>query len=458
MKKTIALLLALCLMLSLAACGSSTSTETTAGGSATETAGDDGTSSETEGNTSTSEKVVIRFWQAGADTVDATNVMSELLTQFMIENPDIIVEYQAFPWANDPHTTFQTAIAGGDVADVLVVGSPLDQQLFANGQTLALNDYIDQDIIDDLMDVFANECLYVGTDESLEGQFVSMPLYGDARTLLYNKAIFDELGLDYPDESMTHEEFIQLARDLTGELNGKMVYGFGTSAYYSSQYLNFIWNYGGDILTEDYSAPATDTDAWKQGISDYLVFYEEGLTPPGSEAMKLADLLTMFQNGEIAMMVATSDYCTTLRTCEATDGYDPANLGVGIMPHEDYQTAYGGADVLVIPASTEHPEEAARLINFLLREDNQLTYAKAVGFFPAVKSAGEDEYFTSDELRAGFIDALNNSRFYVKTSYSSGVTTILRSTIQELIGGTIDFNEYIDSVTSQLQYLIDENS
>ena len=146
--------------------------------------------------------------------------------------------------------------------------------------------------------------------------------------------------------------------------------------------MNFVWNYGGDILNADYTAPGTDTDAWKQGIQDYMTFYEEGLTPPGSEAMSLEDTLTMFQNGEIAMMVATSDYCKLLQTCEPTDGYDPANLGVGIMPHEEYQTAYGGADVLVIPTAAQHPEEAARLINFLLRSDNQLEYAMAVGFFP----------------------------------------------------------------------------
>ena len=82
----------------------------------------------------------------------------------------------------------------------------------------------------------------------------------------------------------------------------------------------------------------------------------------------------------------------------------------------------------------------------------------AVGFFPAVKSAAENEYYTSDPSRVAFLDAVNNSRFYVKTSYSSGVTEILRATIQELIAGNTTFDQYIDSVTSQLQTLIDENS
>lgn len=466
MKKLVALFLTVCMLLTLVACTSGEQSKEPSQAEPSnqeetqtpDEAPQQPTEAEPEEPETSEEKVVLRFWQAGADTADATNIMSQLLTEFMLENPNILVEYQAFPWANDPHVTFQTAIASGDVADLLVVGSPLDQQLASNGQILPLTDLLDQEVKDDLMDIFATECTYVGTNESMQGQFVSMPLFGDARTILYNKAIFDAKGLPYPDESLTHEEFIQLARDLTGELNGKMVYGFGTSARYASQYLNFVWNYGGDILNADYTAPGTDTDAWKKGITDYMIFFDEGLTPPGSDAMSLADMLTMFQNGEIAMMIATSDYCKVLQTCEATDGYNPENLGVGIMPHEDFQTAYGGADVMVIPASTEHPQEAAKLINFLLRTDNQLAYAKQVGFFPAVKSAAEDTYYTSDPSRAAFADALNNGRFYVKTSYSSGITSILRATIQELIAGNTDFDGYIESVTSQLQALIDENS
>ena len=139
--------------------------------------------------------MTIRFWQAGGDTAGATEVMTSLLNKFMEENEDIVVEYQAYPWANDPHTIFQTAIAGNDVADLLVVGSPLDQQLASNGQVLPLTDMIEQETLDDLMDVFANECIYVGTNEDMQDEYISMPLYGDARTLLYNKAIFDAKDL-----------------------------------------------------------------------------------------------------------------------------------------------------------------------------------------------------------------------------------------------------------------------
>ena len=445
MKRLLAVLLAICLLASLAACTQSEPSTSSAGGdtpSATESK---------EESTPPASDVTIRFWQAGGDTAGAADIMNELLTKFT-EETGIKVEYQAYPWANDPHVTFQTSITGGDVADLLIVGSPFDWVLAGSGQLLALDDYIEEDIKNDLMGVFANECVYEGEGD-LSGKYISMPLYGDARTIFYNKAIFDEAGVEYPEESWTHEEFIEAARKLTGTYGGKQVYGFGTSASLSSQYLPFIWNYGGNILNEDNTAPGTDTEEWRKGIEDFMVLFNEGLVPPGSEAISLADILTMFMNGEVAMMIGTSDYATQIRNSE---DFDTENFGVGIMPHEEYQTAYAGADVFVIPAISEHPEEAAQLINFMLRTENQLEYAKTVGFFPAVQSAAEDTYYSEDPIRAAFADAVNHGRFYVKTSYSGGVTPILSATIQEFIAGTTDIDGYQQSLTDQLKALIAE--
>ena len=154
--------------------------------------------------------VTIRFWQAGGDTAGAADIMNELLTKFT-EETGIKVEYQAYPWANDPHVTFQTSIAGGDVADLLIVGSPLTGCSRVAASCLLWTTTQREDIKNDLMGVFANECVYEGEGD-LSGKYISMPLYGDARTIFYNKAIFDEAGVEYPEESWTHEEFIEAAQ------------------------------------------------------------------------------------------------------------------------------------------------------------------------------------------------------------------------------------------------------
>ena len=191
MKKLVSVLLTLCLLVSLTAC-SSPASSSQPGSTVQPQSG--------ENSAAPVERVTIRFWQAGADTANATNVMNKLINKFMQENPDILVEYQAFPWSNDPHTAFQTAMAGDDVADLLVVGNPFDYALACRGQVLPLDEYLDDAVKEDLMGVFASDCVYQGTNADLNGKYVSMPLFGDARTIIFNKAIFDEAGVEYPED------------------------------------------------------------------------------------------------------------------------------------------------------------------------------------------------------------------------------------------------------------------
>lgn len=409
------------------------------------------TVSATPENSTEKQPVTIRFWQAGADTADATNVMNRMLLKFMKENPEIMVEYQAVPWSNEPHTVFQTAIASGDIADLLIVGSPFDYAMAQSDMLQSLTPYLEKGLIDDLMPV-SKEGIYTGENSALVGQYISVPLFVDARTILYNKEIFDEAGVPYPDTSWTHEEFLANAEKLTGTFGGKKVYGFGTSARYASQYITFIWNLGGDVLNEDMTAPAVNNEIWKKAITYYLNFYQKGITPPGSEAMALADMQAMFANGEVAMMVATSDYATELRNDEKFGD----KLRVGIMPHADKQTAFAGSDVFVIPTLSENPEAAGKLINYLLKTENQLEYVKNVGFFPAVKSATEDEFFTSDPIKSKFAEAIEIGKFYVKSTSSGAATTALRANMQQLIGGEIGLDQCLQNVETEISAALAE--
>ena len=200
------------------------------------------------------------------------------------------------------------------------------------------------------------------------------------------------------------------------------------------------------------TAPAVNNEIWKKAITYYLNFYQKGITPPGSEAMALADMQAMFANGEVAMMVATSDYATELRNDEKFGD----KLRVGIMPHADKQTAFAGSDVFVIPTLSENPEAAGKLINYLLKTENQLEYVKNVGFFPAVKSATEDEFFTSDPIKSKFAEAIEIGKFYVKSTSSGAATTALRANMQQLIGGEIGLDQCLQNVETEISAALAE--
>lgn len=152
------------------------------------------------------------------------------------------------------------------------------------------------------------------------------------------------------------------------------------------------------------------------------------------------------------MFWAAVDYAQAIRVEEGWE----EKLGVAALPHEDYSTCYTGADVLVVPAATQHPEETALLLNYLLSTDAQATYCKNVGFFPSVKSASAaDAYFTEDPIQQAFAAAMEGCHFYGNYGVSTG--SILRANIQMFLNGDYTMEEFQEHLTEEINTAIQEN-
>ncbi|MBR4308979.1 MAG: extracellular solute-binding protein [Oscillospiraceae bacterium] len=391
------------------------------------------------------EPVTLRFWQAGGDTVDASTTMRLLLDKFELMYPWITVDYQAIPWSMDPHTQFQISIARGDCADLLVLGSPLDFQLAGEGIFLDLECLLNDEILDDIPQVLLENCYYYGINDDFYGSIMSLPLYTGNRALMYNKEIFDYFGVDYPTEGMSHADLLEMAKAVTGNMNGTYVYGYGTRATTSEQYLNFVWNYGGQIVDPYTLTAGTASTAWKKGIQDYMAFYEAGTTPEGAASMNGSDLFSMFANGECAMFIAAVDYANAL----VADGWTEEKLGIAPPVGETYATCYAGADVLAVPATTEHAEEVALLLNYLLSPDAQINYCMTIGFLPTTYTALYSDRIQSNFVLAGFADAMSGAHYFDNYGVP-GVGTILKQEIQQLINGYITIDQYQANITQRI--------
>ncbi|MBR4308565.1 MAG: extracellular solute-binding protein, partial [Oscillospiraceae bacterium] len=258
-------------------------------------------------------------------------------------------------------------------------------------------------------------------------------------------------GVAYPTEGMSHADLLEMAKAVTGDMNGTYVYGYGTRATTSEQYLNFVWNYGAQIVDPATMTPGTDSEAWKKGIQDYMAFYEAGTTPEGAASMNGTDLFSMFANGECAMFIAAVDYATAL----VADGWTEEKLGIAPLVGEDKATCYAGADVIAVPAGTAHEYEAGLLLNYLMGTELQVNYCKNVGFFPGTVTAQNDEFFQNDFVQAGFAATMSGAHYFDNYGVPS-VGTILKEEIQRLIAGECDIDTYQANVTSRINEKIAE--
>lgn len=409
--------------------------------------------SKTDSKADTQEKTTIRFWQAGGENKDGVAKLKEIIAKYEEANPNVKVEFQAIPWSENPHEKFSTSIAGGDVADLLCIGSPFDTVLANNGAIIGLDQYMDDSFKSDIMETYIKESTYEGKQEEIKGKVVSLPIYGSTRTLIYNKDLLKAENIPEPiDKGWTMDEFKKYAMALTKDTDGDGVidqYGFGTSAKYVAQFIPFVWDLGGDICSADLTKATTATPEWKEGISYYIDLLKK-TSPAGSINLDLKEIQKLFSQGKVAMMIDAMDFASSLLTEPSVKD----KLGIGQMPIGKTQSSYAGADVLVITKQSKHPKEAWELMKSILTTDNQVEYCKAVGFMPVLKSAAKDPYFTGDIVRKGYSEAMNYGRFYVKSEKANAISNIIKAELQSVIGGKKDLDKALQDIQDQIDSTI----
>lgn len=147
-------------------------------------------------------KVELSFLSSsGEDDVARANAIIEA---FMAENPDITVTLETQPGGTEGDNLMKTRLSTGEMADVFYYNSGSLFQALNPDQTLVpLTDESWAGDIDDTMKAT------VSTDNGLYGAPVGTSMAG---AMLYNKAIYAELGLEVPtswDEFASNNEAIK---------------------------------------------------------------------------------------------------------------------------------------------------------------------------------------------------------------------------------------------------------
>ena len=113
-------------------------------------------------------------------------------------NPEVKVE--VIDWDNY-WTLLEAGASGGELPDVFWMHSDYAQIYMENDVLLDLTEYIEKDGID-LGQYYPDITAIYQSD----GKTYALPKDHDTIALLYNKALFDEAGVDYPTYDWTYED------------------------------------------------------------------------------------------------------------------------------------------------------------------------------------------------------------------------------------------------------------
>lgn len=375
-KRRYALFLAAAMLVSLTACGggSSSGSGASAPGSATSSSG----SSEAKGDPVT---ITYYTWE----TAEQTNpVWQEIEDKYNIK-----VEVCILPdtGGTDKESALDIVAMSGSEMDFRIITESQAGTRVEKGFALNLDDLIQKHGVD-MEALFGKYAEFV----NFNGSYYGIPCRANIKYWFYNKTIFDELGLDYPQDGWTWDEYYALADKITQESD---YYGTSTNAHTGMWYYNGLMQ-GGTFFDEKNQFAMYGDEYLKDSLYQYKRMDDEGVKPSFvSMRSRNSYISTEFLSGKCAM---AEGFPYILRDMRLPDQF-PFDFEVGVVTppvNEKGAACYtaGGVQFLAVNPASQHPEEAFLAMTYYMQEGAKYTTNLSV---PPVANA-------SQELIAAFVE------------------------------------------------------
>ncbi len=342
------------------------------------------------------------------------SVYPAILEAFNAKYPNIKVEVINAS-AADYETKITTMLASGDDVDVYFAKSNTSfPTLVQKGYALDLDSLIEEKGFD----VSAYGTV-LSQHYSIDDTLYALPFRTNDWVIYYNKNIFDEAGVTYPDNDMTWEEFFEIGKQLSGD----DVYGaafFPKPGFIVPCIVGSVDGF--DINTSDFTEliPATQkvVDAMKDGSwEDY------------SESVSMSKDQTYFYQGKWGMLYNGSWFTQMLEAQDLSFEY-----GVVKSPYWEGTDKKGFATstpVLINP-KTKKLDAAWELLSFLCGEEGAKIVAQSM-LVPGYQSEDIMQIFKdSTGIDETSMEALTNNTTYGLGEASVGLGAVSNVINEEL--------------------------
>lgn len=419
MKKFVALLLALVMACSLAACGGS-STPATPASSDSSSAG--------------SETVELNV--IAAQYGQNTNAWwDNFVKEFKSAYPNIDLTVEVVSW-NDIYTKVNTRIANGQAPDILNIDVFADYQ--ADGLLLPAKDFVSEETYAKMYPAFLEQ-------SNVDGTIWAIPDLASARAMYYNADILEAAGVEVP---TTWEELTAACEAI--KAYDSSIYPWGidmTTDEGQAAFAYYTWNNGGgfvDANGEWALNSAENVEAIEYAIGLVNAGYTN--TDPANDTRYA--LQDMFGAGQVAMMIAPN----SLPTYVADGGYE-VNYGVAAIPTNTGSSVSAGVmDRFMCfdnGYSDAEMEAIKAFFDYFYEDERYSAWVEMEGFLPATSTGGEI-LAAADESMAAWVDIVGSSNFYptAKAEWADVKQGVINVEQQALLGGNVQ--ELLDALQSEI--------
>lgn len=441
-KKLLAMLLGAALTVSaLAGCGS------TGGNEATGTATTGATGTDTADNSSSTdngEVVELEFWGWWSSEARKPHI-EEMVKGFNESQSKYHVTYVDIPFG-DIFTKNIAQIAAGKPCDIMANNMEEVRFRASQGQVEPL----DQFLTDDVKGAFYEQYISACTGE--DGSVYALPLSVDTRAVYYNKAHFEEAGIN-PEDIQTWADLEEAAVKLDKK-NGDnwerigfvpVVGNGGVDTWVINANSGYGW------FTKDFE-PAVNSDTNKEAFRWVRAQIERYGQSKYDElsAVFNSGMQDPFASGTISMLVHTSAYPASLKQ-------NAPDLEYGVIPLPEFKegtghVANGGGFVLEIPKGAKNPEGSYEFIKYVTSRETQDFLSTNIGDFSARNDFDDSTEFMSKEINQELAKCLEETSTLIIPNYLKGYETVINPFIDE---GTLGIKSTDDALESAQKALTD---
>lgn len=337
--------------------------------------------------TSAADKKEVVIWDY-FETDAQKEMMQTLIDGFNSSQDEYEASHVYVPFS-DYEKQLTLGIASGELPDLVIL----------DGCSMA--SFIQLGLFGDISEAEINWDEYIqGPLEStmMDGKHYGIPFATNCTALYYNKDMFDEAGIEYPDENTTWDEFHEMAKALTKD----GVYGFGNAATNTDegtfQCLQWIYTAGGSY---------TDIEAGVDAYKLMQEMIEDGSWTKECVNWTQSDVNNNFMAGNLAMQ-QNGPWQIPGIEANAPD----LNYGVTVLPKKDADAGQatsilGGENMGVVNKDDTSGAEA--FLKYYDQTDVMVAAMKQYGSYPPKTEAAKDTYWTDDPIQKSFLTQIETS-------------------------------------------------
>ena len=336
-------------------------------------------------------------------------IYRKIADEFEKAHSNITVNVDVSPW-NEYWTKLEAAATGGTLPDVFWMNGPNIVRYAEANILMPIDDRLAKDNVD--MTNYPQSLVKLYT---VEGKNYTMPLFWDTAALWYNKEIFDNAGVPYPDDTWDFEKLKEVAAQLTDK--SKDIYGIAAKMHNQGVYYNTILQAGGFIISEDRKTSGFDKPETIEGIKVWPDLINEGLSPTFQQMLDTSQT-SLFESGKLAMIYDGS----WMYPQYSKNDYLKDKLGITVMPKLKQRGAVLHGVGAAISAKTKNPDAAWKFMEFLGSQEANDIFAQEQGGLPAYLPSVD--VFVEQETEKGynvkaFLEQVEYATMYPCSKYTS---------------------------------------